>query len=310
MDLFKGHNPFRKRTAQQAMPTEADISILKEIAKLTEKRIETASRLAEDYQDDFDRITADINEILEYNSTLEDVGKNDFRLVNIPQTILDAYNKAKEALGIVGAGSKTTYRKERLREILKNGFVPNVDAEYMCHYPEDFDRKLDKKGNWIMILGDYAIENAPDKYSFHFATPKSRPHHLGDMKGSKAYRLWYASIICNNREVLMNPYEYIVVRDIDTILDSVDNGIKMIEGTASARLDKTKVFYLKSRGFSQAEVYRILFKSVKTKGVCHFQAEPELCEMYDLIQEGYRPTMAQKIVEHYKNLPTVKFKAV
>ena len=310
MSLFDGYNPFSNRKAKDAMPTTDDYNILKEIAELTTKRIETASRKAEDYKEDFDRISEQIDEIFAYNNGLENLIENDYRLVVIPEHILNAFTEAKDALGIVGAGGKTSYRKERLKEILQNSFCPNPTAEYIHHYPEDYNKKLDKKGNWIMILDDYPVENAPKKYSFHFATSKSRPHSLGDMKGSKSYRLWYASIICNNREVLMTPNEYIIIQDIDHILDCVDNGVTMIEGSASARLDKTKVFYLKSRGFTQGEVYRILFKSVKTKGVCHFQADDDIAEAYDLIQQGFRPETAVKIIEHYKNLPIVKFQAV
>lgn len=298
MKLFDGFNPFSQIRAKEAMPTEADMQILKKIASLADFRTEKASHLIEDYQDDFDRISGQIDEILNYD-------------LEIPDPVMNAFNSAKETLAIINAGGKIKYRKQRLKEILlSDSFFGNDIAEYMCHFPEDYGRKLDKKGNWIMILDDFSIQNAPKKYSFHFATPKTRNRYMGDMKGSNSYKIWYASIICNNREVLMNPYEYIVVKDIDVILDCVDNGIEMIEGSASARLDKTKVFYLKSRGFTQGEVYRILFKSVTTKGVCHFQADHDISAMYDLIKQGFMPNTAMKIYEHYKNLPTVKFQSV
>ena len=87
-------------------------------------------------------------------------------------------------------------------------------------------------------------------------------------------------------------------------------GIKMIEGSKSAKLDKNKVFYLKSRGFNQSDIYKILFKSISSKGFCHFQADGDFAYLIDGAKRGIDPNFMIKIQNHRDNLPTIKFNAI
>ena len=154
-----------------------------------------------------------------------------------------------------------------------------------------------------MVSEDVNCVSAPEKYEIYYATPLAKPCTIF---GENTKR-WYASIISHNKEVLLEPREYVVVPDANLLLESIGNGVEMIEGSASARLDKNKVFYLKSRGFNQAEIYQILFKSITNKGFCHFKVDPYLCDIFDDIKGGHSPNMAIKIHEHMRNLPNFKF---
>lgn len=306
MALFEGYNPISKRNLEDRfMPTSEDLDFLHKL-KVYNKKAE----ISPDNLDRLAEIEEGVDRILAYNSELIDEFKcrdNDYRLIQINEGIIDAINDAHRNLGILTSGGINAYRKDKIKEALtKSPFHNpyNAEGELMLHFPEDYNRKLKPKGNWIMISEDICVESAPQKYDIHYATPIAKPC---EVYGVKAKR-WYASILVNNKEVLIEPREYVCVYDANQLLQAVDRGIEMIEGSSSARLDKNKVFYLKSRGFNQAEIYQILFKSITNKGFCHFRCSPEWADKFDYIKQGMLPSLAMRFDEHMKSIPVIKFK--
>lgn len=306
MNVFDGFNLVSHRNAKANLPDEEEINFLKEVTKFS-----SSVQIKEGTEEKMQEIGENIDAIIEYNTNLNTNDDNDHRLVLVPKEEMDLFLKAKENLGILSSGGVLAYRKERLKELLMShptaprGY--NVDAEMASFYPEDYDKKLSPKGNWIFILDKIGVECAPKKYSFHYATPLSKPCNA---YGGK-HRTWFASIVSKDKEVLLHPHEYAIVKDANLLLETIDNGITLIEGSKSARLDKNKVFYLQSRGFNKAEVYRILFKSVKTKGFCHFESDKEFIEAFDNLGKfQIPPKLATVFNLHIENMPIIKFKAV
>lgn len=303
MGLFDGFNQFSQRNAQSGVPRFEDELFLKEICEYSK-----AHQITDKVSYDFEQIGDGIDEVIEYNNSIDTNDKNDYRLVKLSDDVVNLYQKAKDRIGELQTGGIIKYRKEKLRTILAQSIcVPKQydwELEYMTFYPEDYNRKLKPKGNWILILEDECVVSAPKKYSIHYATPTAK---RTDAYGG-THKRWLASIIVNNREVLMYPHEYIIIKDANLLLDMIDRGVTMIEGSKSARLDKNKVFYLKSRGFSQSDIYKILFKSISSKGFCHFQADGEMAHLVDGMKKGVNPEFLIKIQKHRDNLTVVKFK--
>lgn len=314
--LFGSSNPIRKRNVElDNMPTETCMKFMHEVCKFTRK-----GDITTEVEKRMDDISDGIDNVLEFNNNIDTKDDDDYRLIQIPEVTMDLVVKATEHMGQLVSGGKSKYRKDKLWELFHMGMETggnnvaifpkgyDVESEFALYYPEDTKKKLSAKGNWIMILDDYAIDSAPKKYDIHYATRFNRtsPSYGG------GYKHWYASIIVNNKEVLMQPREYVIIPDTNVLLDNIGKGIEMIEGSSSARLDKNKVFYLKSRGFNQAEIYQILFKSITNKGFCHFRVDPEVGDYFDLVQRGVvdlEPTAFQKMAdEHLENLPNIKFK--
>lgn len=312
--LFGGHNPYQKRRLEQEnLPDAIDIIFLKEVLTFTKKK-----EITTEVEKQILEIGEGYDEILEFNNNIDTKDDNDYRLITFNKFDFDLYSDAKNKIDEILSGGKSQYKKEKLKSILQTGhsginikedsvtLFPdgfNWEDEYVLYYPEEYGKKLSPKGNWIMILDDYAIESAPKKYNIHYAT---RLNKTREIYGG-VYKMWYASIIVNNKEVLMHPREYTIIEDANVLLDNIDKGIKMIEGSNSARLDKNKVFYLKSRGFSQAEIYQILFKSITNKGFCHFEVDEHHSNVFDKIKMGVKPELAIKIEKHLVNLPNFKF---
>lgn len=305
MGLFDGFNQFSKRNAQSFLPSFDEISLLKNICEFDNVR-----NITEKVSFDFESIGDGIDKVMEYNGSIDTNDEKDYRLIQFEYGTLDLFNKAKERIGILETGGVVKYRKEKLEELLRKSLcAPNTydwELEFMGFYPEDYNRKLKPKGNWILILEDENIVSAPKKYSIHYATPTSkRTESFGG-----THKRWYASIISENREVLMCPHEYIIIKDANLLLEMIGRGITMIEGSKSARLDKNKVFYLKSRGFNQSDIYKILFKSISSKGFCHFQANGEFAIMVDAMKKGVDPNFMIKVQTYRDNLKVVKFKEI
>ena len=305
MSIFSDFNPFSKRRAEDAIPSSSDCSLLEEIVKF-----ERVTQITNDVALKFEKISDGIDEVMEYNGSLDTDDENDYRLVIIEEPIITLFYKAKEKIDILQTGGVTEYKKNRLKQLLEEFPCAPKDfiweSEYIGFYPEDYNRKLKPKGNWILILEDESIVSAPKKYSIHYATPVTKKCTAF----GGGYKYWYASIIVNNKEVLMHPREYIIIHDANMLLEMVDKGIKMIEGSKSAKLDKNKVFYLKSRGFNQSDIYKILFKSISSKGFCHFQADGDFAYLIDGAKRGIDPNFMIKIQNHRDNLPTIKFNAI
>jgi len=305
MGIFEGFNLFKKRNLEsEYMPDSKDIDFLNKVVKFNKKKdlsTENLDRLAE--------IEGNVNEILEYNSNIYDefdCKDDDYRLIRLPDTITDLLKEAQDSVGVLIEGGVRNYRKKMIVEGMSrspfHNFV-NSQSELMLYFPEDYNRKLKPKGNWIMITEDIAVVSAPKKYDIHFATPVAKDCIAFGYKVKR----WYASILVNNKEVLIEPREYTPIYDANALLQAVDKGITLVEGSSSARLDKNKVFYLKSRGFSQTEIYQILFKSITNKGFCHFRCDPEYANAFDRVKMGFKPELAFKIEEHLNNLPNFKF---
>jgi len=318
MSIFGDHNPFQKRNIEtRDMPSPSDLLFLEDVIKFTKKK-QITSEVLERIEEISDGLDVAIN----YNVELDTKDENDYRLVNISPITLNNLSKAKDQIGILTTGSVAKFKKERLKEILQTGHKGNGgnfhifpqgfnwEADFALFYPEDTNKKLAPKGNWILILDDFAIQHAPKKYDIHYATRSNK----ACMSYGGVYKKWYASIVVDNKEVLMQPHEYALIPDTNVLLDNIGKGIEMIEGSSSARLDKNKVFYLKSRGFDQAEIYQILFKSITSKGFCHFRLDEDYAEHFDLIQRGVikpfemRTEMDDAIDKHMSELPNFKFK--
>lgn len=304
LNLFGNYNMFAHKRAKECIPTYEDICFLEELANLSRR-----SKVTSEQESKLEELEERLAEINDYNESLDDVKDNDYRFIELSKEFQKAYRDAKEALGIIYAGGVTAYKKERIKEGLINSpLVPSGyswESEYMCYFPEDYDKKLDPKGNWIFILDDYAIVDAPPRYTIHYATPVTKPSKPFGVNA----KLWYAGISFKGKEILFNPYEYTVIRDANWLLEMVDKEIEMVEGSSTARLDKNKVFYLKSRGFNQAEIYKILFKSVTNKGFCYFRTMDKVSNIFDRIKAGFNPVLAEKIENHFDNIPNVKFKS-
>jgi len=306
-NIFEGFNPLTKRSVElEFLPDDKDIRFLTNVSKYKKE-----SDIDKDDLEWLATIKEGLEEISDYNNKVDPNHTDtatDYRLIDIPEDVISLIIKAETALGVIYNGGVTNYKKEKLKECLTTkGLTPNGykwELDYMSFYPEDYNRKLKPKGNWILITVDAPVESAPAKYTIHYATPVSRAYS-GYGGG---YRLWYASILVNNKEIFMHPREYVVIHDANLLLENIGKGFEMVEGSSSAKLDKNKVFYLKSRGFNQAEIYQILFKSVTNKGFCHFTVDPDLMVMFDNIKEGFMsPEMAFRIHDHRQNMPNFKF---
>lgn len=307
MALFEGYNPISKKNlTDRFMPTDDDLDFLFKLKNYNKKK-----EISEENLDRLAEIENGVDRIISYNNELIDKFKcrdDDYRLIDLSEVVLDAINDTQKNLGILTSGGINAYRKDKIKEGLErspfhNHNHKNAEAEMMLHFPEDYNRKLKPKGNWIMIAEDINCVSAPQKYDIHYATPIAKSCTV---MGVNAKR-WYASILVNNKEVLIEPREYVCIYDANKILQAVDKGIEMIEGSTSARLDKNKVFYLKSRGFNQAEIYQILFKSITNKGFCHFRCSPEWADKFDYIKQGMLPKLAMRFDEHMKTIPVIKF---
>jgi hypothetical protein len=299
--IFGGNfNPHKKRNLEmECLPDNSDRDFLFEVSNFKNKKLVTEKVLER-----INEIEDGIQQILDFNSELE---KDEINQIKLDAWILDELWKAKNNIGVLTHGGVTSWNKEKLKDLLEHSPITphgySWENEYMCYYPEDYGRKLDPKGNWIMVIDTPNCVSAPSLYQIYYATPNPKPCQ----SYGGTYKRWMANIICNNSEVLLYPYEYIVIKDGNWLLENIGKGIKMIEGSQSARLDKNKVFYLKSRGFNQAEIYQILFKSVTNKGFCHFEVEENFANMFYNIQKGMSVELAVRVQDHIDNLPTFKF---
>lgn len=304
MDIFEGYNPYaKKRLEQTCMPDNEDLNFLEEVAQ-----IKTKSAITEDVKNRLIEIEDGIAEIDRFNEKIDTNDENDYRLIIISEHIQTLLQNARKKIGILTEGSITNYKRNKLKQaLLENPLRPahyDWEKEFMLFYPEDYNRKLQPQGNWIMITENMSyVESGPEKYGIYYATPLAKETR----QYGENYKYWYASILVNNREVCIEPREYVVIHDANLLLENIGKGIEMVEGSSSAKLDKNKVFYLKSRGFNQAEIYQILFKSVTNKNFCHFRVDPTVANIFDSIQQGMRIDLAIRVEEHRNNLPNFKF---
>jgi len=297
--LFGSRSPIQRRNKELLKLTTSDYNFLDGLLKKKRYNItdEEKERLAE--------IGEQIDEILEWNSDLDD---DDTHYIDINIDV-DKLNKAKEHLSILELGGITKHKKEKLKKGLLEPMAhpANYDweSEYMTFYPEDYNRKLPKDGAWILIVKDVPTVVSPEKYGIYYAKPQAKDRHV---YGGK-YKTWTAKIVVDDTDVQIHPYEYVVIRDANLLLEEIDKSVEMITLSGTGRLDKNKVFYLKSRGFSQIEVYQILFRSLTSQSFAYFRLLPHVQEYFELIQQGYDHAQAQAIMTgRNREVPTFKFK--
>lgn len=293
-------NPIRERNKEMLKPSIddhifLDFILTKTLAKLTD---EDKERLSE--------IENNLDEITEWNQEIDDPDSIDF--IDIGSDI-DKFNKVKKHLRVQELGGITKFKKENLKKALKNPMTHpanyNWEAEYMFFYPEDYNRKLPKDGGWVMIIEDVPVKLAPEKYDIYYAKPVAKDR---EVYGDK-YKTWKAKIIANDQEMYLLPHEYIIIPDANWLLAEIDKSVEMITLGGTGKLNKNKVFYLKSRGFSQVEVYQILFRSLTSQSFAYFRLLPKVAEYFDLVQEVGSTSMAQAIMaEREREIPTFNFK--
>lgn len=293
-------NPITRRKKELLTFSKEDHIFLDEILK------KTLSKVTDSHKERLGELEDNLNEITEWNMELDDENHVDFIDISYD---LEKLNAVKKHLSIMELGGVTKYKKEELKKALKNSMAhpANFDweAEYMSYYPEDYNRKLPRDGAWVMIIKDVPVKFSPEKYTIFYAKPVAKDRNI---YGGK-YKSWKAKIIANDQELYLWPHEYVVIHDANLLLEEIGETVEMVTLSGTGRLDKNKVFYLKSRGFSQVEVYQILFKSLTSQSFAYFKLLPHAEYYFELLQEGYTPSIAEGMVRKSQEIvPEFNFK--
>jgi len=186
----------------------------------------------------------------------------------------------------------------------------NTTAERMKYHPEEYNKKLPKKGGWIMVIMDIPTTAKPIKYSAYFAVPaplkKTIQLKYGFHRNQKADVPYYrVRIQTQEGEVHLWPHEYIYIKESAILTEEVGNSFDMIKMGGDTNYDTAKVHYLKTRGIPESLTYELLLSGVNSINHVYFKIRPEAVpfwEFYiDALQKGIRPEFALVLWERQQS---------
>lgn len=182
---------------------------------------------------------------------------------------------------------------EKTREYIeaRMGWCGNPEAEMMCYYPEEYGRAIPSRGAWVMILREIPVEEKyrPGLYNAYYAKPSPIATDADISTGGKpmivSIKRHLAKIAVEAGEVMLWPYEYLVIKDPSDILQGTgqDKEYEMVRLGGTANYDAAKIHYLGTRGVSEDKVYSMLLGDINAINYCYFRLKPEYFEQYDYI---------------------------
>lgn len=195
-------------------------------------------------------------------------------------------------------------RKQKTVDLIDAKLSMNWGADYHAerqrYYPEEYDKKLPKKGTWVMIRTVLPVEEKyrNEKYDVYYAVPTPKTVSLGEGIRVPYYQV---QVVINGQEVGVMPHEY-VITDIKGVLEGIPHQWEMIRLGGTSNYDAGKVHYLGTRGISKEQVYNMLMGSIQSLNYCYYKLNPEAHEYFDFtfdcIERGIRPDMIDKLWLH------------
>lgn len=145
--------------------------------------------------------------------------------------------------------------------------------EFLSYFPGN--NELDPEGNWIMIKESPPTEYTVPPFSLWFATPWPQ----AGMLDKKLHRV---KVVTPKGSLGLYPFEYVKCESITPFIELIDpkDGFELkffgnLEGAP-----KDALFYIRSRGISKVDAFKMLLGEIKTHGVCWIQADRKYAEIY------------------------------
>lgn len=156
------------------------------------------------------------------------------------------------------------------------------------YFPEDYGKQIPEKGGWIMLLssvhvgkqiGESLLEITLPHLSIWYATPTATLH--GRTVDGVRINPKQAIVRHPHGDVHVWPHEYNLV-DIAKFLEfgEEDGFFLRPLHPETGGFDEQKLFYLRSRGFSEATAKRMLLPELDNANFCYFEFHPALSGMF------------------------------
>jgi hypothetical protein len=164
-------------------------------------------------------------------------------------------------------------------------------------FPEEYGKEIPADGAWILLLSTVTVGRmvgettqviSVPRLSMWFAKPHTSNarvllHDLGikRRKDRQYTHLHQAVINTPDGAVHVWPHEFTKI-DIGGFLEFCDDdGLFIHYLSDEAHIDKSALFYLRSRGISKADAQRMLLGTLRNSNYCYFTLAPEIMEAFD-----------------------------
>lgn len=175
------------------------------------------------------------------------------------------------------------------------------DPHLHIYFPEDYDKDLPRTGGWIMPVFDgYNDHFQVERFGVYFAKPVYKKEEFEvNHHGKLQARSLKAKIYTNAGEIMLYPYEYIRIKDIQDVLVDVGRVYEMVQLGGGANFNEHKVHYLGTRGVDMTAVYMMLLNSINSMDFCYFKLMPDYVEYYtfymDCLDRSIRPELIDRL---------------
>lgn len=146
--------------------------------------------------------------------------------------------------------------------------------EMETYFPQDYNKRLPKEGNWIRVNVPPHTEITVPPFSMWFATPWPMER---DRNGLAAKRV---KIVTPSGEIGIMPHEYCVVEDVTKWIGKEADGVYLRQMNGNPVCDRDSLFYLMSRGISRSSATLLLIGQIKDPTFLWIEVAPPYGEHF------------------------------
>lgn len=148
-----------------------------------------------------------------------------------------------------------------------------------AYFPEEYNEEIPEGGHWIMVTQPPHTEYTVKKFSIWYAlNDAGKTRHDFPL-----FPIRYAKIKTPKGELRLYPWEYSKI-DLSKYADVIGTEhLKLVFMSENPTLEKEtaeKIYYIRTRGISKLEAYKLILGELKDPNLCYLEFHQAYIDMF------------------------------